>query len=32
VLVEDEWAVRIEEVLMDASELPQYTPTSIERL
>jgi flagellar motor switch protein FliN/FliY len=31
VLVDDEWAVRIEEVLMDASELPHYTSTSIER-
>jgi flagellar motor switch protein FliN len=31
VLVDDEWAVRIEEVLMDASELPATTSTSIER-
>ncbi len=31
VLVDDEWAVRIEKVLLDASELPQYTSTSIER-
>ncbi len=31
VLVENEWAVRIEEVLLDASELPQTTSTSIER-
>ena len=31
VLVDDEWAVRIEEVLLDASELPQTTSTSIER-
>jgi flagellar motor switch protein FliN/FliY len=31
VLVDDEWAVRIEEVLIDASELPQSTSTSIER-
>lgn len=31
VLVEDEWAVRIEEVLGDASDLPMTTSTSIER-
>ena len=31
VLVDDEWAVRIEEVLLDASDLPQTTSTSIER-
>ena len=31
VLVDDEWAVRIEEVLLDASELPPYSPNSIER-
>ena len=31
VLVENEWAVRIEEVLLDASDLPQTTSTSIER-
>ena len=31
VLVDDEWAVRIEEVLLDVSELPPYSPTSIER-
>jgi flagellar motor switch protein FliN/FliY len=31
VLVDDEWAVRIEEVLLDTSELPQTTSTSIER-
>jgi flagellar motor switch protein FliN/FliY len=31
VLVDDEWAVRIEEVLLDTSDLPQTTSTSIER-
>jgi flagellar motor switch protein FliN/FliY len=31
VLVDDEWAVRIEDVLLDASDLPQTTSTSIER-
>lgn len=31
VLVDDEWAVRIEEVLLDASDLPATTSTSIER-
>lgn len=31
VLVEDEWAVRIEEVLGDATDLPMTTSTSIER-
>ena len=31
VLVDDEWAVRIEEVLLDASDLPPTTSTSIER-
>ena len=31
VLVDDEWAVRIEEVLGDAADLPQTTSTSIER-
>jgi flagellar motor switch protein FliN/FliY len=31
VLVDDEWAVRIEEVLLDASDLPLTTSTSIER-
>jgi flagellar motor switch protein FliN/FliY len=31
VLVDDEWAVRIEEVLLDVADLPQTTSTSIER-
>ena len=31
VLVDDEWAVRIEDVLLDASDLPPTTSTSIER-
>ena len=31
VLVEDEWAVRIEEVLGDAADLPIHPSTSIER-
>lgn len=31
VLVDDEWAVRIEEVLLDVSDLPLTTSTSIER-
>jgi flagellar motor switch protein FliN len=31
VLVEDEWAVRIEEVLLDADDLRRGTPTAIER-
>jgi flagellar motor switch protein FliN/FliY len=31
VLVDDEWAVRIEDVLLDASDLPHTTSTSIER-
>ena len=31
VLVDDEWAVRIEEVLLDADDLPATTSTSIER-
>ena len=31
VLVDDEWAVRIEEVLLDADDLPVTTSTSIER-
>jgi flagellar motor switch protein FliN/FliY len=31
VLVDDEWAVRIEEVLLDADDLRPTTSTSIER-
>jgi flagellar motor switch protein FliN len=32
VLVDDEWAVRIEEVLLDEDSLPESTPSSIERI